>query len=249
MSARAWLAVSSLLFAVPVNGADGAWCRENNKTNRCEGALTQQVAASSVVEMIGFHAYRQDFRSANDVTLRVRFYAPDAAPKARVTARDFDRKSFYWMETAPRAWQKGWNRFAPWPVRDVLRSMKLNSDSLLVFVRLDGLSFGSGMVAPAFITTSDAPAGVREYHVYLLPGKDLKSVTYELRSVRSGKVESHGSLDRQATQTPFLIRIPAANLEAGLMRLDLKCGVARQPGPAAHFSWTFEHRPQSPGGV
>jgi hypothetical protein len=53
---------------------------------------------------------------------------------------------------------------------------------------------------------------------------------------------------RKGNQIPFLILIPAADLAPGPMRLDLKCHVAGEPGPAANFSWTFEHQTHAPGG-
>lgn len=186
MTARATIAVLALLFAVAAfqGVVDNAWrTKKNDKGNRYEGSVAQQVAATSVVEMIGFHAFRQDFRPNQDVTLRVDFYTPEAAPKARVTARELHRKSFYWMEAKQQSWKGGWNRFAPWPVRDVLRNMEIGSDELLVLVRLDGFSTGGGAVAPAFVSTSDASVAVREYHAYFLPGKNLDVVSYELRSV------------------------------------------------------------------
>lgn len=237
----------SLLFAVAFGGVDEAWRNKHKWPNRYEGAAEEKVAAGSVVEMIGFHAYLQDFQSNDNVKLSVRFYAPEATTKARVQARERERGVFYWMEAKQRQWPKGWNCFAPWPVGDVLKPLQIGSDKLLVFVRLDGFSLGSGAVAPAFVTTTDSPIAVREYHVYFLAGKNLTSVRYTLRSEKGVVLSGDSPMEKQSHDR-FMISIPAAGLAPGPMRLELKCRVAGEPGPAANYAWTFVHQPQTPGG-
>jgi len=244
MASRASIAVLCLMFVLAFNGVDDAWRRANDRGNRYEGTAIEKVAASPVAELIGFHAYRQDFDPTSDIRLQVRFYANAAKPTARITAREYDRKEFYWMEAKPQPWKRGWNTFGPWPVRGVLSSLGIGSGNLVVLIRLDRFITGGGMVAPAFITAAGVPIATREYHAYFLPGKGLDKVDYELR--RGNSVVVRGSLEHLPSQVPFTIPLSVRGVTAGPMQLELKCRVAGESGPAASLVYTFVHQPESP---
>lgn len=188
------------------------------------------------------HAYRQPFSPNDALTLNVAFFIQGDASRARLTAREIEREEFYWMEPNPQAWRPGWNRFGPWPVRDVLRGLNIGSDNLAVLARLDGFPTGGGRVAPVFVGTLNTAVAVSEYQAFFIAAKKLESVSWQLKKA-DGSVLQKGSLGRKLPQTPFTIKLPIGSLPAGALRLELTC--ALESGES-HLDYEFFHQPGVP---
>lgn len=237
--------VVAVLAALVAHSQDERWRQRNDRGNRYEGARSELVAAAPVVDLIGFHGYRTDFRPADDVTLTVSFYVPRAGSAVHLTAQEIVPEELYWMEAKPTRWLQGWNRFGPWPVKDVLRRKVIGSDNLAVLVRLDGARSGGGEIAPAVIQKVSEAVEITEYRLHLKSGKALESVAYNLESVPDGVVRRRGTLGGKPGGVPFTVILPVGRVSARSMRLELSCKIKGQSGPPAHVIYIFQHEPRA----
>ncbi|HYR29307.1 MAG TPA: hypothetical protein VEU30_12630 [Thermoanaerobaculia bacterium] len=240
--------VSIVLLAIaitpPFLGQDEEWRVRNNRGNRYEGSRSVLMAAAPVAELVGLHAYRQPFAPDDAVILDVAFFIDSDASRARLTAREIQREQFYWMEPKRQAWRPGWNRFGPWPVRDVLRRLKIGSGNLAVLARLDGFSVGEGRFAPVFVGTLSASVSVREYDAFFIAARTIERVRWQLKS-GGGSILTEGSMGRKLTGAPFTIKLPVDSLPAGLLRLELTCKLESSD---SHLTYEFFHQPVMPSG-
>lgn len=217
----------------------------NDFNNRVEGTRRIPVAAAPVIELIGLHAFCAPFRSSDNVNLNVAFYVSNDPSRIRLTAREYVRNEFYWMEAKPAAWRTGWNVFGPWPVKDSLRRHRIGSENLVILVRLDGFRTGSGVVTPVFVRQSYDAAVTTEYRAYFMAGKRLRAVRYTLlRADRT--VVKEGTLGGKPALIPFTIVLPVAGLGAGPLRLALSCDVVGEVPSRADFEFDFHHQPAAP---
>jgi hypothetical protein len=214
--------------------------------NRLEGTRRFPVAAAPVIELIGFQAFRAPFRPDDDVDLNVAFFVPTNSSHVRLTAREYVRNEFYWMEAKPRPWTRGWNVFAPWPVRDALRRHRIGDSNLVVLARLDGYRTGGGSVTPVFVRTSTDGVAATEYRAFFVTGKRLSAVRYTLTSLAPSAIVRQGRFGAKPGLTPFTIVIPVQGLAAGPMRLTVTCDVADEVPPTSEFAFDFYHQPSVP---
>ena len=216
MTARACaLYVSVVLLGFPAAADEDLgkrWEERHEFDNRYEGRPEVPVSKPDL-ELLSFVGYFQDLD--RDVELQVLFYQSRATATATVFAQHLEDRKRYWMKSKPGSWEVDrWNRFGPWPTRDVIDDDGIDGWDLGVYVDLG--SQDEILIAPAFVYHSEPPSDVDAYTLQLRPNQSLTrletTVTRaaeeapealleqrQLRPVRAGEVIE---LDLQAAELP-----------------------------------------------
>jgi hypothetical protein len=150
--------------------------------NRIEGTNVHLNALQDFT-LIAIHRNFQLFpRNAN---LSVRFFLPqlagDPAKKVFVEAVELQDSFHYFMQVnSSIRWKDGtWNVFAPWPTRDVIDPLGLESKNVGV---LAGYRIGNDrpVYLPVDVFQNDGQPPAHIYTFHLITGQDLQSLDISL---------------------------------------------------------------------
>ena len=234
----------SLSVLVPVLWAQTTtWRKQHDRGNRYEGRIDIPVGKPDL-ELLSFTAWREPFTT--DVTLKVRFCLPSAAP-VFIQGRELQEQKQYWMEAKPTTWTAGaWNEFGPWPTRDVLGKEGIPARNVGVVIKLDNDTLENASLLPAFVYHTALPASVTAYLLHLRPNATLKQVTtslYKIVEDQEVEVRVVSVTGERTAGEPFALTLDVHDLPAGLLRLVIQGAYKhRQGGPLREYR--FYHTPQ-----
>jgi hypothetical protein len=216
------------------------WEKKHDMGNRYEGLRDFPVGAGPVIDVRGFFAFRELLDPSADTSLKVKFYLAEASHPVRITASEIHRKIFYWMRAKDRTWTAGWNTFAPWPTRDVMRHAGVGIDSLAVLVRIDGQPAGSGTIAPAVLCSSTCNVRLSDYVLYLVPSKNLTGITYTVNS-RGNQSLVSGALGPKSADVAFPLAFSLSGVPDGHMTITISSPVQDSVGVPPETVFAFDH--------
>ena len=223
-------------------GAEPAddWEKKHDRGNRYEGIRDVPVGAGPVIDIRGFLAFREELASDADTSLKVEFYLTQPSNSVRITACEIHRNTFYWMRAKDRAWAAGWNTFAPWPTRDVMRQAGVGTVNLAILVRVDGRPAGGGTLAPAVLCGSTCNVRLSKYVLYLVPGENLAGITYTVKS-SGGKLRVSGALGPKPAEEEFPLEFSLPDVPDGHMTITITSPVRDSVGVPPETVFEFEH--------
>ena len=120
-----------------------------NFGNREEGTAVE-AHGSEDLALLGLHRDFQSFPKNSE--LLVRFYLPKILPqggsrRVSLEAREIVDSRHYLMRSKQPAWSDGeWNSFSPWPTKDVIDQLGLDSSNIAVLA-----SYRDGNTAPVYV--------------------------------------------------------------------------------------------------
>lgn len=219
------LIVLALMFAVFASTSPAAVAADSAyalRSNRMEGM--REVRTGGVgITLLSFIAFREPLDVSDAPVLTIRFFLPDAG-NVYIKAVELRRhgSSHYQMKPLQVAWMSGWQEFAPWPTKDVLKPEGIPVSELGIVARLGKDRAGSGHIAPIVLYAGDYPQRSQRYILHLLPAATLSKVDYQITHVASGKIVVRKRVENTAANAPFKIEFDLTNKSAGEYRLLIK---------------------------
>jgi len=147
--------------------------------NRLEGTSYQQHGNEDL-RLVSIQRSAEKF--SRDSKLKVRFYLPTVSRETKYTVfveaqekQDFHR---YFMQVKDQPWtQSSWNTFEPWPTRDIIDPLGIESGNLAVRAgyRLEN---HSSVMLPVDLYSKDLVQS-KTYTFYFVPSEDLHSLHVE----------------------------------------------------------------------
>lgn len=211
------------------------------RSNRMEGMRGVQTGGAGI-ELLSFVAFREPLDVSSAPVLKIRFFLPSAG-NVYIKAVELRRhgSSHYQMKPLQVAWMAGWQEFAPWPTKDVLKPEEIPLSELGIVARLGKDRAGSGHLAPIILCAGKCPQHVRHYVLDLRPAATLSKIDYQITHVDSGRVVAVNHIENVAANAPFKIKFDLTNELAGEYRLLIKAKEwGKTKGPSRQY--VFYHR-------
>jgi len=209
--------------------------------NRNEGRRAIGIGAPDL-ELLSFVGYKEEIEPESSVVLKIKFYLQRDS-FFYITAKELKVRHFYLMKPNMNQWQKGWQEFAPWPTKDVLRPIRLSIDHLGIVGRLHHDRIGSGEIAPLIIYHSRLPSKLQSYILYLTSKEDLRKLDYKLFKEDENEPVIQHQIRNLFGGVPFSINLDLSSFTVGYYKLQLD-GRYKNKFGGPHRSYTFYHNPR-----
>lgn len=206
------------------------------RANRMEGLRGLKTSGAGL-SLLSFVADHTQIPLEAKAVLTVHFYVPQNG-SVYLTALELLRHdlSHYQMQPLQTEWSAGWQKFGPWPVRDVLFPLGIQPTQLGLVARLDDDRSGSGEIVPVHLSDNDSYQPSGRYLIHVLPQNSLAQATYDLISVNTGENVDSGTLQNIGARSPFSISLDLSQQPEGEYRLLIRTKeLGRTTGPSRQY--------------
>lgn len=185
--------------------------------NRWEALLSKNVSAS--FRILSFVSSKPKMYKATD-TLQVHFFIVDDSVKTRINASKIIQDSGnYQMLVEKEDWEKGWNIFKPWPVKDVISKYDIKAKNLGLLIKGN-----NRILIPASITkTSEKKVkDINNYVVHFFTPANINKLNYSILNQSTNSVLDEGNIEDIDATSSFRLRFNMKNKVNGIYKLLLK---------------------------
>lgn len=235
------LSICALATSTAGQSVSEAWKTGNDRVDRWEGSNLSTPVAARPLEMVSFTEElpkTASFTVGDEVSLS--FYLDDPSRHVTVYAREIEVFVNYWMQLKPRRWQQGWNRWGPWPTKEVALPLGITTGNLGLLVRLDDHYPHDGRIAAVLVGDGEATG---HYRARFVAGATFAGGTYAVRrGCAGGTPVTSGKIGRQGNGRAFSVDFDLGDNAGDEYELAVTMTRAALLPVPGQSSSTFEHR-------
>jgi hypothetical protein len=169
---RKCLVLAGLLLAIGVAASGQMQEFENRKEGR-------RIQPNALPDFTLLALHKNFIHFDRNSNLKVRFFVPKVpgSPHVFVEAVErIDSSQYYMRSNDSFPWKEGsWNVFGPWPTRDVIDGLGLNSENVLVLAQYQ-LGNSRRVYLPADVYQSEGDLTGKTYKFHFRTGQDVQSL-------------------------------------------------------------------------